>query len=141
MSLASVMLGLAALSWQNPTPSTRPVPPAISHRPARDSAIVSAWKVIDSLIPLRAPKSLTQEQAKAWLEQTDWLKSLNARIENLIDLVVAPAQRVAPPAPIDPKNIKALQDEAVAESRRFTFTSELLQTRHDKAMNAIRNMK
>ncbi len=93
------------------------------------------------MIPEPAPKSLTGAQARTWLELTDWLKSLNARIENLLALVVAPAQKVAPPAPIDPKNIKALQDEAATESQRFTFTSGLLQTRHDRAMNAIRDMR
>ena len=82
LSLVSILLSLAAASWQNPTPSTRPVPPAISQRPARDSAIVHAWKVIDSLIPVRAPNSLTRAEAKTWLQQTDWLKSLKARIEN-----------------------------------------------------------
>ena len=141
MSLVSVLVSLAALSWQNPSPSTRPVPLAISQRPARDSTLVRAWKVIDSLIPEPAPKSLTRAQAKMWLEQTAWLKSLKARIENLLLLVVAPAATVAPPAPVDPKNIKALQDEAAAESQRLTFTFNQLQARHDHAMNAIRNMK
>jgi hypothetical protein len=56
-------------------------------------------------------------------------------------MVQTPAQRVARPAPVDDKNIKALQEEATAEAVKFTAISNILKTRHDIAMNAIRNMK
>lgn len=83
-------------------------------------------KVLDSLIPVPAPRSLTPAQARTWSAQAAWLKSLKARIQNLLALVVTPAEKVAPPAPIVPKNIKALQEEAEEESRRLALTSGLL---------------
>lgn len=141
MSCFSVRLGLALLLFQIPSVLGSAVPEAAAQGAVPDSTVVGAIKVLDSLIPVPPPKSLTRAQAGTWQEHTAWLKDLKARMENLLAMVVAPAKTVAPPAPIAPKNIAALQEEAEVESRKFVLTSSLLKARHEIAMNAIRNMK
>jgi hypothetical protein len=45
------------------------------------------------------------------------------------------------PAPVERKNIKALQEEAGQESAKLVLGSAPLRARHDVAMTAIRAMK
>lgn len=134
------LLLLAAMPSQTPSAAKTAVPAAAAQRPVPNPTFLRAVEVFDSLIPLPRPRSLTAAQARTWMEQTTWLQSLKARIRNLLRLVVAPA-KVSTPAPIDKKNILALQEEAQQESLRFDLTSHLLKARHDVAMNAIRNLR
>ena len=127
-----------------------PAPPAsrletagqaeIAQQGVRDSAAHHAVAVLDSLIPLRAPRSLGTLQRQTWTEQTTWLKSLRERVQNLLSLVVAPA-KVHVHAPIDQKNLEALQAEAEQESLKFDLTAPSLKARHEAAMASIRNIK
>jgi hypothetical protein len=103
--------------------------------------VIRALAVLDSLIPLRAPGSLSAADQRTWAEQTEWLKTLKGRIETLLSLVVTPAESVAVPAPVEGKNIKALQEEAEQESAKLVLSSAPLLARHDVAMTAIRAMK
>jgi len=112
----------------------------IAQKGVRDSAAHRAVAVLDSLIPLPAPGSLTRVQREAWTEQTTWLKSLRERVQNLLALVVAPA-KVHIHAPIDQKNLLALQAEAEQESLKFDLSNLLLKARHEAAMASIRNIK
>lgn len=167
MSPFVVVLGFAVLACQNPPPSrtdapatdAQPVPPPDTQRtpapetprdPAAapavqrgqaDTTVIRALVVLDSLIPLRAPRSLSAADQRTWAEQTEWLKTLKGRIETLLSLVVAPSESVAVPAPVERKNIKALQDEAEQESAKLVLSSASLRARHDVAMTAIRAMK
>jgi hypothetical protein len=103
--------------------------------------VLRALAVLDSLIPVRAPGSLSAADQRTWAEQTEWLKTLKGRIESLLSLVVTPAESVAVPAPVERKNIKALQEEAEQESAKLVLSSAPLRSRHDAAMTAIRAMK
>jgi len=103
--------------------------------------VIRALTVLDSLIPLRGPGSLSAAEQRTWAEQTEWLKTLKGRIESLLSLVVSPAESVAVPAPVERKNIKALQEEAEQESAKLVLSSAPLRARHEVAMTAIRNMK
>jgi hypothetical protein len=139
-----------------PSPDAQRTPPADTQRaqapaPAAaaaavqrgqaDTTVLRAVAVLDSLIPLRAPGSLSAADQRTWGEQTEWLKTLKGRIETLLSLVVTPAESVAVPAPVERKNIKALQDEAEQESAKLVLSSAPLRARHDAAMTVIRNMK
>jgi len=165
MSPFAVVLGLAVLACSNPPPSrtdapatdaqqppapdTQPTPaPGAQGAPAADvpkshadATVIRALAVLDSLIPLRAPGSLSSAEQRTWAEQTEWLKTLKGRIESLLSLVVTPAESVAVPAPVERKNIKALQEEAEQESAKLVLSSAPLRARHDVAMTAIRAMK
>jgi len=167
MSPFVVLLGLSVLACQNPPPSrtdapatdAQPAPPPDPQRapapaPPRDPAsdpavqrgqadttVIRALAVLDSLIPLRAPGSMNAAEQRTWGEQTEWLKTLKGRIESLLSLVVTPAESVAVPAPVERKNIKALQEEAEQESAKLVLSSAPLRARHDVAMTAIRAMK
>jgi hypothetical protein len=126
---------------QAPAPGAQrtAVPPA--QLAQTDTTVLRALAVLDSLIPLRAPSSLSSADQRTWSEQTEWLKTLKGRIETLLSLVVTPAQSVAVPAPVERKNIKALQEEAEQESAKLVLSSAPLRARHDAAMTAIRAMK
>jgi len=126
---------------QAPAPAAQPtaIPPA--QLAQTDTTVIRALAVLDSLIPLRAPGSLSAAEQRTWAEQTEWLKTLKGRIETLLSLVVTPAESVAVPAPVERKNIKALQDEAEQESAKLVLSSAPLRSRHDVAMSAIRAMK
>jgi len=167
MSPFVVVLGLAVLACQNPPPprtdapatDAQPAPPPDTQRtpapetprdPAAapavqrgqaDTTVIRALAVLDSLIPLRAPGSPSAAEQRTWAEQTEWLKTLKGRIETLLSLVVTPAESVAVPAPVERKNIKALQEEAEQESAKLVLSSAPLRARHDAAMTAIRAMK
>ena len=167
MSPFVVVLGLAVLACQNSPPSrtdapatdAQPTPPPDTQRapapetprdPATapavqrgqaDTTVIRALAVLDSLIPLRAPGSPSAAEQRTWAEQTEWLKTLKGRIESLLSLVVTPAESVAVPAPVERKNLKALQEEAEQESAKLVLNSAPLRARHDAAMTAIRAMK
>jgi len=165
MSPLAVLLGLAVLACQSPPPSRTDAPatdaqrvpapdaqptaapdpqrapaPDVQRAPA-DTTVIRALAVLDSLIPLRTPGSLSAADQRTWAEQTEWLKTLKGRIESLLSLVVTPAESVAVPAPVERKNIKALQEEAEQESAKLVLSSAPLRARHDVAMTAIRAMK
>jgi len=135
-----LLLLMSVMPSQNPSTARAAVPADTAHLQERNPTAVRALKVLDSLIPTPAPRSLTPAQVRTWTEQTAWLKSLRERIRNLLSLVVAPAT-VPTPAPIDQKNLLALQKEAEEESLRFALTSPWLQARHDAAIGAIRKIK
>ena len=165
MSPFTVLLGLAVLACQNPPPSRTDAPATDAQRtpapdtqptsapdapraPARDvqrapadTTVTRAQAVLDSLIPLRPPGSLNAADRRTWAEQTEWLKTLKGRIETLLLLVVTPSESVAVPAPVERKNITALQEEAERESAKLVLSSAPLRARHEAAMTAIRNMK
>ena len=167
MSPFVVVLGLAVFACQNPPPSrtdapatdAQPAPPPDTQptpapdtprdpapappiqRAQADTTVLRALAVLDSLIPIRAPGSLSAAEQRTWAEQTEWLKTLKGRIESLLSLVVTPAESVAVPAPVERKNIKALQEEAEQESAKLVLSSAPLRARHDVAMTAIRAMK
>jgi len=61
-------------------------------------------------------------------------------MKRLLSLVVAPA-KVHIHAPIDQKNLLALQAEAEQESLKFDLSNLLLKARHEAAMASIRNIK
>ena len=124
---------------QAPAPDPASAPAV--QRGQADTTVIRALVVLDSLIPLRAPGSLSSAEQRTWAEQTEWLKTLKGRIESLLSLVVTPAESVAVPAPVERKNIKALQEEAEQESAKLVLSSALLRARHDVAMTAIRGMK
>jgi hypothetical protein len=140
MLRVTTMVAFALLSWQTPTLIRTAVQQPAAQPPERNPTALRALKVLDSLIPAPAPRSFTRAQTRTWANQTTWLKSLRERIRNLLSLVVAPA-KVPTPAPIDQKNLLALQEEAEKESLRFDLSSRRLKARHDAAMAAIRNMK
>jgi len=149
MSPFAVVLGFAVLACQNPSPSrtdaratdAQPAPAPAVPRAQADTTVLRALAVLDSLIPIRAPGSLSAADRRTWTEQTEWLKTLKGRIETLLSLVVTPAESVAVPAPVERKNIKALQEEAEQESAKLVLSSAPLRARHEVAMTVIRNMK
>lgn len=142
MTVFAVGLLFAALACQNPTPGRPGSASVASARADRNPTVVQALEVMDSLIQHPAPRALLRPgDAAVAAEQTAWFKSLRDRLTTMLSLVRTPAERVAPPAPVDDKNIKALQSESTAEAVKFTSLSNVLKTRHDIAMNAIRNMK
>ena len=115
---------------------------ATARREDRNPTVIRALEVIDSLLahPV-APAGVGAAERGVVVEQAAWFRSLRDRLASLLSLVQTPTERAAVPAPVDSKNIKALQEEATAEAVKFTSISNVLKTRHDLAMNAIRNMK
>jgi hypothetical protein len=136
-----VALMLAAPGSQAPTPGRTAAVPAPAQRPEPNPTVARALEVLDSLIPLPPPAAASAADRRAWTEQTSWLRSLRGRIQTLVSLVVSPAEKVAPPAPITSRNIKALQDEAERESAELPAAGAAVRARHDHAMSAIRNLK
>lgn len=137
----AIMCAFAAPLSHTLSPITTAVPQLTAQRPpAEDSNAVRALKVIDSLIGLPTPGSLAAGPFRIWSEQTAWLKTVRERIRTLLSLVVAPA-KVPTPAPIDQKNVLALQKEAEEESQKFDLSSPPIKARHEAAMTVIRNMK
>jgi hypothetical protein len=136
-----LLVAVAVFAGQTPVP-TRPSPTVSAVRKDQNPTVVHALEVVDSLLAHPVPrKALRAADAGVAEEQTAWFKSLRDRLTTLLSMVQTPSQRVALPAPVDDKNIKALQEEATAEAVKFTAISNVLKTRHDVAMNAIRNMK
>jgi len=122
-----------------PPPPPAPQAPSVPQGEPNPAAQL-AVRVLDSLISLPAPVSLTVAERRTWSEQTTWLKSLKDRIRNLLSMVVAPAT-VPTPAPIDQKNVLALQQEAEQESLKFDLSSPPIRARHEAALKAIRSIK
>jgi hypothetical protein len=139
MTRLILLLALGGGADQQPPPGTTAVPGAAAQRPERNPTVVRAFEVLDSLVRAPQPR-LSAADARAWTQQKAWFTDLRARIQNLLAMVVAPA-KVPTPAPVDEKNVEALQKEAETESEKFATLVGQLKTRHDVAMNAIRNMK
>lgn len=139
--MSYILFTLAALSCPAAPAAERAAPSREAVRPPENPTVARALEVLDSLIPLSPPRSVPAVQARDWAAQTTWFCSLRDRLRNLTALVVAPAKQGEVHPPIDPRNLEALQKEAEFESRKFTAMSRALKTRHDVAMNAIRNLK
>jgi hypothetical protein len=103
--------------------------------------------VIDQPVPAR----LSAEDQKTCAAQTDWLKTVRNRVEALgmQNGVLAPRDVASGQAtgrrqyspPIFRKDLAVLQQTVEKEAQPFNSLSGVLKTRHDIAMNAIRNMK
>ena len=124
---------------QQPETKT-PAATVATQRPEANPTVRRALEVIDSLIKTPLPGRSTRADQTALAEQNAWFKSLRDRLVNLLTLVVAPA-KVEAPAPIEPKHLAALQEEAEKESQQQPVGSAALKARHDMAMTVIRELK
>lgn len=110
-------------------------------------SVADAAVKIRSLIEQPAPPGLRPVDLKAYLSHTEWLKSVATRLDKVNQQVVSPrdvasgqasGRRVATVLSPD---IDLLRKQIEQESQRFTTLSNILKTRHDAAMSAIRNMR
>lgn len=81
-----LVLLLAAVPSQNSSPTKTAFSTKAAQRGERNPTVQRALEVLDSLIPLPAPWSLTPGQIRTWSDQPTWLTSLRERIRNLLSL-------------------------------------------------------
>ena len=128
--------------------------------------VADAMTTLQTLIDQPAPPTLSKEDLTAYQQQTEWLQSVLTRMETVggvrsprdaatgqasgrVSDVTNPqdgaAGRVKGRRQYAPvrftKELGALRVTVETESQQFTSVSNVLKTRHDIAMNAIRNMK
>ena len=99
------------------------------------------------------PPGLTPAEQKAYQEHTEWLKSVESRLNQLTHTVRPPRDASTGQASgressigqvsegVKAPDVDLLKKQIEEESRKFTTLSNVLKTRHDIAMNAIRNMR
>ena len=138
-TLASMLLvlGSAITLGQDPADKRQFVAPHI---------LEAVGKAID----LPAPAGLTPGEQKRYAAQTEWLKSVRARIEPpaASDIKVprdpatgqASGRRMHGPGPVS-KEWGRLQQTFEQEAHQFDDLTGALKARHDMAMAAIRNLK
>lgn len=128
--------------------------------------VADAMTTLGTLIDQPAPATLSPEDLAAYQKQTEWLQSVLTRMETVAgvqsprdaatgqasgrvgnvtsprDAATGQASGRRQYAPIKlTKELGALRVTVESESRQFTSVSNVLKTRHDTAMNSIRNMK
>lgn len=108
-------------------------------------------EVTRTLMEQAEPSGLSVGQRRMWIQHTEWLKSVHARIEALgVEAgVIQPrdkgpamttGRRTWEPIRLQ-RELGTLQKTLLEEARRFETLSNVMKARHDIAMNAIRNMK
>ncbi len=108
-------------------------------------------EAVGKAIDQPAPAGLSAADQKSFAAQTEWLKSVRSRIEPLVakydvkpprDAATGQAseKRQHGPGPII-KEWGPLQSTFEREGHQFDAVQGVLKTRHDIAMNAIRNLK
>jgi hypothetical protein len=108
-------------------------------------------EVVGKTIAQQAPTGLSAADQKSYSAQTEWLKSVRTRVEAMgtktgvltsRDAATGQASGRRQYEPIQvQKEIEALQKAIEAESRQFTALSNVMKTRHDTVMSAIRNIR
>ena len=144
LSFLIMLMPIAAQAQRIPT-ITAPEAATLRARPDSLDAVIMALNV---QINLRVPVGLSVAATANWNEQTAWLtrardryvayaKDARATFGNARLSDDAMVQKMAA------MNMQflALQEATQAESRKFQTLSSALKTRHDIALNAIRNMK
>jgi cytochrome c556 len=129
MTLAILALSrVAPMAGQEPTEKTFTIPHVL--------------EVVGKAADQPMPRGLSAADQKSYAAQTEWLKSVRSRVEDLGVKagIMATDRRQYDPIKFQ-KEVAALQKAVEAESRQFTMLSNVMKTRHDTAMNAIRNMK
>ena len=109
------------------------------------AGLVRVSAVLDSLGRLPTPPRAPAADRPVAVKFTAWLRHAAARMGAL----AAKARKTArAPLPGSGKSLTpfgqqtlALQQQLLQESTQFTLTSPELKTRHDMALNAIRNLK
>lgn len=127
-------------------------------------------EVVGQAIDQPVPAGLSAADQRAWAAQTEWLRSVRSRLEayGVKTGAIAPrdaasgqatGKRVAAPrdaasgqatgkrvaAPGDSTGtdgeLETLRQGIEREGQKYTTLSNVMKTRHDVAMNAIRNLK
>lgn len=117
----------------------------------RTYSVPHVLEAVGKAIAQPMPRDRTAADRKDWSAQTEWLRRVQARVEALGTRtgILAPREgstgqatgrRQHEPIQIR-KEMEALQQAIEQEARRFTTLSNVMKTRHDAVMNAIRNMK
>lgn len=79
---------------------------------------------------------------RAYQAQTEWFRTMVTRLTIPRDAATGQASGKRQHSPITiRKEIEAVRKAIEEESKKFTMLSNILKTRHDAAMSAIRNMK
>lgn len=117
----------------------------------RTFSVPHVLEVTRTLMEQAEPSGLSVGQRRMWIQHTEWLKSVHARLEELAlqGGVIEPRDKASGMAtgrrthePIRFKReLGTLQKTLLEEARKFETLSNVMKTRHDTAMNAIRNMK
>ena len=91
-----------------------------------------------------APSGGSQQQKRAYAEQTEFLRGGALRLRDLSEranvMMKNPKARAAEMAAMN-LQFQGLQTALQMESRRFATLSQASKSRHDIAMNSIRNIK
>ncbi len=127
-----VALGVAPLAARPAEPHSAKVPSASV---VTDSSVAGTIAVLDSLIrvaPPPPPPGLTPAQRQEWSRHTTWLRGVRTQL--------LPFLRPSDPAKAA-NLLLVLQAKLLADARPITPSFPALKTRHDAAMNAIRNMR
>jgi len=153
--LGAFLVAPSSLLAQNPTRQT----PSASFGTI---SVADAAGKIRALIEQPAPPGMSRVDLKTYQSQTDWLKTVASRLDKVNQGTVSPRDQATGQAsgkvtaPRDAQSgqasgrqvatvlspdIDLLRKAIEQESLRFTTLSNVLKTRHDAAMNAIRNMK
>jgi hypothetical protein len=127
-------------------------------------------EVVGQAIDQPVPAGLSAADQRAWAGQTEWLRSVRSRLEayGVKTGAIAPrdaasgqasgkrvaaprdaasgqatGKRVAAPAdsPATSGELETLRQGIEREGQKYTTLSNVMKTRHDVAMNAIRNLK
>ena len=120
----------------------------------KSTPVIQAITVEDAMVTLRtlsnqpAPATLSSADLAAYQQQTEWLKSVLTRLEttagvtNPRDAATGQVTEKRQHKPIIfTREMAALQAVLLQEGSLYTTVSNVLKSRHDLAMNSIRNMK
>ena len=141
VALWSLTLGLEPVGAQ-----------AVRQDPATTTALSvdGGLKTLAIMIVQPAPTGLDARQQREYTAHTDWLRKVYARLEVYGTEVVSPRDSGSgmPTGKRQHKwndatrvELEGLQSAIARESTQFDMLTGMLKSRHDLAMNAIRNMK
>ena len=116
---------------------------------ARRDSLSSSIAVLGDLIDSPQPAGLSRRESSAWREQSEWLTQVRQRYRSFAERLSSNASSVSASSgqarlsEMTQMNMEflSLQNEIQMESRKFQTLSNAMKSRHDAAMNAIRNMK
>ena len=144
---------MKAIRWLVLAATAGAVSPLPAQRAAepRTLSIPAVLEVLGKAAAELPPGELTPVERRSFEAQTQWIRSVRVRLETLaVEAGVvtprdAPTGRASGKRQHDPlvfkREVEALRETVIRESRRFTALSNMMKTRHDTVLNAIRNMR
>lgn len=109
----------------------------------RLSSLKTVDKTLENLVIQAPPKQSSKSELEQWRKQTQWFSVTRKRLSDYQSDVIKTKQGETLETHMMKMNEQflALKEGTIIESRKFQTLSNASKTRHDIALNAIRNMK